>query len=94
MKEKYKAIVGTAIFILVVVAAMITVISIIHNDIQLKRCRYGPARYSSTMQYNIGTIYVENLIFDTCYLIENGDELTFKEYKNKHKYDGIEVRRR
>lgn len=37
-------------------------------------------------------VYEKNLIINTCYVIEDGEELTLNKWMHKHKYDGIEVR--
>lgn len=42
---------------------------------------------------NIANVsYKDGLIIDTCYINDNGEDLTFKEFYKKHKFDGIPLK--
>lgn len=62
------------------------VIQSYNNNMELSLCKYN--------SYYHNVLFEDNLIFDKCLIIgAGGEELTLDEYKDRHKYDGIEVRK-
>ncbi len=71
--------------ILLGVAFYIGMTSPFRNNYELRFCNHAT---SMSME----VIYEDNLIYDKCIIIEDGEELTRKQWLKKHRYDGLEVR--
>ena len=86
MNETLKvALIFFGCFLLCIVLVTIFVFAPIDNHYKLKMCRYGEL-------IGLEAIYEDNLIWDKCFIIEDGEELTLKQYGKKHKFDGLNVK--
>lgn len=48
--------------------------------------------YCDDLKEVLTVVYEDNLIFDKCYIIEDGEEFTYKQYLRKYKFEGMGLR--
>lgn len=77
--------VGIITFLLIMCLLLFFMVVLVHNYSQEEDCIYYADQYD--------VIFDKSRLFNKCLFIEDGEELTKTQYYNKHKYDGLEVRR-
>ena len=85
IEERKIGLIFVGCLLLCMVLVKIFVFAPMDNHYELKMCKYGGL-------IGLETIYEDNLINDKCLIIEDGEELTLRQYGKKHKFDGVVVK--